>query len=143
MKNYEITFIVVGSATVSESDSALEEIKNSIKDAGGNITNEKRWGSRRLAYTIAKQEQGYYYTLNFDITGGALMQLDKMLKLHKKIIRHLITESYKKTGIINFNAEKARRLKAKKIEVQKSEEIVDEKDRQKKLDEALEKILEK
>lgn len=142
MKNYEITFLVPGNLSAEESDKVLEEVKNFIKDTGGIISNEKRWGSRRLAYTIKKQEQGYYYTLNFDIAGDQLGKLDKMLRLHKTILRHLVTETYKKTGTINFAVEKARRIKAKKTEAIKEEiVVVDEKDRQKKLDEALEKIL--
>lgn len=138
-KNYEITFIVPGNFSSEESDNILEEVKSLIKDLGGAITNEKRWGSRKLAYLIARQDKGFYYTLNFDFETSKIAEFSRTLEHHKNILRHLITESYKNAGKIVFEKGKGR------VEVKKTQDVkevkVNEKEREKKLDEALEKIL--
>ena len=138
-KNYEITFLVSGNLSSEESDNIFEEIKSQIKDLGGAVTNEKRWGPRKLAYLIARQEKGYYYTLNFDFETTKIAEFSRNLEHHKNILRHLITESYKNAGKIIFEKGKPR-VETKKPGVVK-ESKVDEKEREKKLNEALEKIL--
>lgn len=141
-KSYELSFIVPGSVSTEEGENILNGVKKYIQNLDGAITNEKKWGQRRLAYLIKKIDQGFYFSLNFDFVGANLAKLDRFILMHKNIIRHLISESYKKTGTIHFKDEKAGKEITKKMKKKVEDRPIDEKDRQKKLDEALEKILE-
>lgn len=141
-KSYELTFIVSGSVSTEEGENILNETKKYIQDLDGAITNEKKWGARRLAYPIKKIDQGYYFSLNFDFEGTNLAKLDRFLLMHKGIIRFLVSESYKKTGTMHFKDSRLGKETTKKVVKKAEDHPVDEKDRQKKLDEALEKILE-
>lgn len=140
MKNFEATFIVKGNLNAQASDAVLEAVKDQIKQLSGVITYEKRWGSRKLAYLIQKQDQAYYFTLQFDLKESEVKRLDQFILRNKDILRHLLIKSYKNVGTIDFEAEKQKRSKARK-EAAKAEPV-DEGERQAKLEKALEKILE-
>ena len=136
MKKYELTFIVKGQENIEKTDSIYEETRQFIQELNGSITNAKKWGSRKLAYVIDKLDNGVYYTLNFDFDPFELKKLQNFLKLHKEILRHLLIESYKKVGTFDFSH-------ANKKPISKEEKpVVDIKEREKKLAQVLEKILE-
>lgn len=90
MNKYELMFIV---KTTMESDAASKlanTYKTLIGDLKGEVTNFKDMGQRKLAYTINKQDNGFYYVINFNATSDAIKELDRRLGLDENIIRHLI-----------------------------------------------------
>jgi small subunit ribosomal protein S6 len=92
MNKYEVMFIV---KTTMESDAASKlanGYKKLIADEKGNVTNFKDMGQRKLAYTINKQTNGFYYVINFDANKEVVSELDRRLGLDENIIRHLITK---------------------------------------------------
>ena len=48
------------------------------------------WGKRTLAYTIRRQDTGYYVVANFDADGAALPEFERAIKLDDGVLRHLI-----------------------------------------------------
>lgn len=140
VKNFELTTLVKGSLSLEESNKIFEDLKELIKNLEGVITNEKIWGTRKLTYPIAKQEQAYFYTVNFDLDTAKSKNLNKPILLNQEIIRHLLTISYKKVGTIDFESEKQRVARSK--ETKAAEAPANTKEQEKKLEEALEKILE-
>ena len=90
MNKYEIMFIV---KTTMESDSASKlanTYKTLITDEKGEVTNFKDMGQRKLAYSIKKQNTGFYYVINFNATSDTVKELDRRLGLDENILRHLI-----------------------------------------------------
>lgn len=91
MNKYELMFIV---KTTMESEEALKIAKGYEKLIsevdGGKSTNFKDMGQKKLAYTIKKQVNGFYYVINFDGTSATVKELDRRLGLDENIIRHLI-----------------------------------------------------
>lgn len=90
MNKYELMFIV---KTTMESDAALKlakEYEKLISDCKGKVSNFKDMGQKKLAYTINKQINGFYYVINFDGSSDTIKELDRRLGLDENIIRHLI-----------------------------------------------------
>ena len=88
MNKYELMFIV---KTTMESDAAstlANSYKKIITDAKGEVTNFKDMG--KLAYTIQKQQNGFYYCINMFATAEIVKELDRRLGLDENILRHLI-----------------------------------------------------
>ena len=63
MRTYETTFIVNPQTDNATIDSQVGAISKLISDNGGEIINENRMGTRRLAYPIQKLTQGILYYL--------------------------------------------------------------------------------
>lgn len=90
MNKYELMFIV---KTTMESDAAsalANTYKKVITDAKGEVTNFKDMGQRKLAYTIQKQQNGFYYCIDMNANAEIVKELDRRLGLDENILRHLI-----------------------------------------------------
>ncbi len=89
MSRYDTTFIVnpqIGDEQVNASINTVTEI---ITSNNGEILRERRIGSRRLAYPIARQSHGYYVTLIHDGSPDVLPKLERHFKLGDSYLRHL------------------------------------------------------
>lgn len=89
MKKYEVMFIV----NVADDEvikSAVELVKNTIAKIGGTIDKEDEWGKRQLAYEVKHQTEGYYVVIDFLADPAQIRELDRVIKIHEEIIRHII-----------------------------------------------------
>lgn len=78
---YEITFI-----TKEETDPI---VKKTIESQDGKIVNEHFLGRKKFAYTINKQDAGFYTSYTFELDPSKLSELDKTIRLSGQVIRHL------------------------------------------------------
>ena len=53
------------------------------------------WGKRKLAYEIAKVNEGYYTLINFTASPELPKELDRVLRITDGIIRHMIVKEEK------------------------------------------------
>ena len=89
MRAYELMVIVGGSLEESAAHSWVGTITKSITAAGGSVHgNPDWWGRRRLAYPIKKSMDGYYAVFNVLAPGGALDEVERMMRLSDDILRH-------------------------------------------------------
>ena len=70
MRIYEELFIVRADATEEELDPLIEQLKGVITTAGGTVEKVDKWGVRRLAYRVAKQNEGQYILILFHAQAG-------------------------------------------------------------------------
>lgn len=93
MKNYEIMFIV--RTTLSEEDikKVVENFKAILTDNGAKIVDSTEMGQRELAYEIKKCKTGYYYVVTVETSDDkAINEFDRLARINKDILRHLITK---------------------------------------------------
>ncbi|PIR55571.1 30S ribosomal protein S6 [Candidatus Peregrinibacteria bacterium CG10_big_fil_rev_8_21_14_0_10_36_19] len=93
MQSYEIMVIVRPGLGEQKTLEVLGEIKGLISSNGGKVTAEDLWGTRDLAYTIKKHDQGYYAVFNFKLEPTKLQALNKPLNLNQEVLRYLITKT--------------------------------------------------
>ena len=51
-----------------------------------------RWGKRHLAYPVKKQADGYYVLINFEGEPDVIKEIDRVIKIHDTILKHLIVK---------------------------------------------------
>ncbi len=93
MKLYELTVILDSSLDESTQTAEIEKIEKSITSSGGKIHKLDRWGNKRLAYEINKQNQGYYVFFLFDANPGLTTEIERGMKLNENILRFLTVVS--------------------------------------------------
>jgi len=65
---------------------ALERISR-IASEGGQVGKVDRWGRRRLAFEIARQNEGYYVVAEFTADPGVIAELERALHLADEVLR--------------------------------------------------------
>jgi len=89
LRRYETTFIVNPQVDDAAIDRQVNAVIDLIKNNGGQILRETRWGTRRMAYPIAGLTQGFYASIVFDGENQVLPVLERHYQLEEPYIRYL------------------------------------------------------
>lgn len=91
MRAYEMTFILAPTLEPEGLAAEIEAIKKLIAGEGGEITAEKEWGRRKLAYPIQDHSEGVYHILRFTLGPKGLADVNRYISLNdEKFLRHLV-----------------------------------------------------
>lgn len=71
-------------------DDICDRVAAYIRDNDGEVLEEERWGSRRLAYPIEKKRNGYYGLVFFQAAPDFIARLDRALRINDDILRHMV-----------------------------------------------------
>lgn len=91
MKKYEVMFIV-DIANEEVIQAAVKLVQDTIVRIGGTVTKVDEWGKRNLAYEVKHQNEGYYVVIDFEADPSQIAELDRIIKIHEEIIRHIIVK---------------------------------------------------
>ena len=91
MKKYEVMFIV-DIANEEVIQAAVKLVQDTIVRIGGIVTKVDEWGKRHLAYEVKHQNEGYYVVIDFEADPSQIAELDRIIKIHEEIIRHIIVK---------------------------------------------------
>lgn len=86
---YETIFIVDPTLNEEARTALIERFKTLI-ETNGTIDEVDEWGSRRLAYEINDQREGYYVLVNFTSAPDFPAELDRIYKITEGIMRSII-----------------------------------------------------
>jgi len=89
---YETIFIVNPDVSQENTESITDNFVERIEKAGGRIVKREYWGSRPLAYSIAKRKRGHYVMLVTDGEPAAVAALEHAIRLDERIMRFLTTK---------------------------------------------------
>ena len=95
MRKYENIFVAHPSLDEEAVKALIEKFKGVIENGGGTVDNVDFWGKRKLAYEIAKVNEGYYTLINFTASQELPKELDRVLRITDGIIRHMIVKEEK------------------------------------------------
>ncbi|MFA6305832.1 MAG: 30S ribosomal protein S6 [Candidatus Gracilibacteria bacterium] len=105
---YELMVILMPDMGESKTAEELQEVREQITSNGGEIFDEDLWGVRKLAYSIKKQENGYYAVFNFTFDTDKVHELEKTLILNPQVIRQLVirvSDAYTLKKLEEYTAE--------------------------------------
>ncbi|MFC1542587.1 30S ribosomal protein S6 [Pseudomonadota bacterium] len=88
---YETIFIVNPDVSQENTESITDNFVERVEKAGGRIVKREYWGSRPLAYSIAKRKRGHYVMLVTDGEPQAVDTLEQAIRLDERILRFLTT----------------------------------------------------
>lgn len=91
VKKYEVMFIV-NAANDEVIKAAVKLVQDTITRIGGTVGKVDEWGKRHLAYEVRHQSEGYYVVVDFQADPAEIKELDRVIKIHEEIIRHIIVK---------------------------------------------------
>jgi len=91
MRTYELMFVVDPRVADEDVVTMMQEYKQMISAGGSQVTKEENWGRRKLAYPIAKLNEGKYVLLGIESEGGktSLPEVEHRMRQNDKILRYL------------------------------------------------------
>jgi small subunit ribosomal protein S6 len=88
MRPYE-TLVVLSNELGGGKEPLVERCREIIKTQGGVVDNSHDWGSRKLAYPIAKQSEGHYFLLEYQAPPEAVSELERTLRIADGVLRYM------------------------------------------------------
>ncbi len=113
MRIYEELFIVRPDATEEEIDPFIEQMKQVIVSAGGTVDKVDKWGIRKLAYRVAKRDEGYYVLFQITSDPDAVKEMERRLRVTDLVVKSITVRIDEKLKKIE-KRKKAREKRAKR-----------------------------
>ena len=90
MRLYEAVYIFDAAMDEAAINAKLERHHALVTGKEGEVTAVDHWGSRQLAYPVAKNKTGYYVVAQFNGDPDALPEFERALKLDETLLRYLV-----------------------------------------------------
>ncbi len=87
---YEAVYIFDAVLDEASINQKLERYHGLATVNQGEVTAVDHWGTRQLAYPIAKKKTGYYVVAQFMADSSALPEFERALKLDESLLRYLL-----------------------------------------------------
>ena len=86
---YDLIFICRPATPEDEVNKIVTTLEHSVAEHGGKIEKMERWGTRRLAYRVAKHREGFFVYMVVKSTQGDLIkELERRLKVSDPVIKY-------------------------------------------------------
>ena len=89
MALYEHLLIARQDISAQQVDALATHLKTIVEGEGGKVEKQEYWGLRGLAYRIKKNRKGHYVLLNINAPAGAVIELERQLKINEDVLRYL------------------------------------------------------
>ncbi|MCX6357804.1 MAG: 30S ribosomal protein S6 [Candidatus Aureabacteria bacterium] len=93
LKSYEVMLILKPELPDDQAAKAMEGIAGEITKLGGQVAPYTMPPKGRLAYRVAKHDDGYCVCLKFQLLPSALVSFKERLRMNTDVLRDLITVS--------------------------------------------------
>ncbi len=110
MRIYEELFIIRPDAVEEEIDAGIEQLKQVVANSGGTMNKVEKWGKRKLAYRVAKREEGIYVLLEFSAGPDTVKEVERRLRVSDMVLKYLTVRIDEKLKRI----EKRRKMREKR-----------------------------
>jgi small subunit ribosomal protein S6 len=87
LRQYEVMLILPAEADEPVVSGTVDRITKVVSEGGGEVGKIDQWGRRRLAYEIARQNEGYYVVVEFQVDPVAITELERTLHLADEVLR--------------------------------------------------------
>jgi small subunit ribosomal protein S6 len=86
---YDLVFIVRPATPEEEIKKVLTVVEHTVAEKGGKIEKTEHWGTRKLAYRVAKHREGIYVHQEIRTTHGELIaELERRLRVQDNVIKY-------------------------------------------------------
>jgi len=86
---YDLIFICRPATPEEEINKIISTIETSTTEHGGKVEKTERWGTRRLAYRVAKHREGFFVYMSISSTQGDIIkELERRLKVSDPVIKY-------------------------------------------------------
>jgi small subunit ribosomal protein S6 len=89
MRRYETFIILDPDLTAEQRLPVIDRVRDILTQMSGFLIRIDEWGSRKLAYTIAKKERGYYVRFDFCGTGQLVNEMERFCRIDERVLKHM------------------------------------------------------
>jgi small subunit ribosomal protein S6 len=96
---YEELFILKPDTPEEEADGFIQQIQNVITTGKGTVDKTDKWGTRKLAYRVAKYSEGQYVLIQFTADPSLVHEVERRMRVSDLVIKFIsvrIDEKLKK-----------------------------------------------
>jgi len=87
---YDLIFICRPATPEEEMKKIITALEHTCAEKGGKIEKVEQWGTRKLAYRVAKHREGMYVYFQIKTTHGELIsELERRLRVQDAVIKYL------------------------------------------------------
>src|ERR1700747_3263591 len=87
---YDLIFICMPATPEEEIAKIVSTLEQTASEHGGKVEKAENWGTRKMAYRVAKQREGLYVYLSLHSTeGGLIKELERRLKVTDAVIKYM------------------------------------------------------
>ena len=93
MKEYELAVIFDASLEEEKIEQEIGKQTTLLEKENCEIVKIDKWGVKRLAYPIKKQENGFYVFIYFNGSSKVIAEIDHINKINELVLRHVVVKS--------------------------------------------------
>jgi small subunit ribosomal protein S6 len=87
---YDLIFICMPTTPEEEIAKIIGTLEQAAAERGGKVEKLEKWGTRKLAYRVSKQREGYFVYMALRSTQGELIkELERRLKVTDAVIKYM------------------------------------------------------
>src|SRR5439155_15117051 len=87
---YDLIFIIRPATPEDEIKKVEHVVEHACSEKGGKIEKTEHWGTRKLAYRVAKHREGIYVYFQIRTNHGELLaELERRLRVQDSVIKYL------------------------------------------------------
>ena len=86
---YETVFISPPGLAEDAVEKIIGDVKDTFVSRGAEIVRIERWGRRRLAYRIDKQQEGWYVLMHVKGPGTAVEEVERKMRINEGVLKYL------------------------------------------------------
>jgi small subunit ribosomal protein S6 len=87
-RSYEVMFIVRPDMVEEDLNKLISTLDSTVTSAGGTVKSEV-WGKRRLAYKVAKFNDGIFVLMMIEGPGALVHEVERRLRVTEQVIKFL------------------------------------------------------
>ncbi|MFW8600993.1 30S ribosomal protein S6 [Desulfobacterota bacterium M19] len=125
MRRYETIYIIRPTANEDDITTIIDRTNAVIEKAGGTIIKLDRWGLRKLAYLIKKENQGYYVFTEYAGIPAAVDEIERLFRIDENTMKYMTIKIQDKY-IPDAPEPEAETIPAEEVETQEAPEAVTE-----------------
>lgn len=91
MNKYESVIIINSGLEDAKIKAVIEKFSTLINE-NGKVENVEEVGTKKLAYEIAKQKEGYYVVINFEANPAFIAELERIYRITDEVIKFIVVK---------------------------------------------------
>lgn len=113
LKTYETIYVAKNNTEEAELEKINQKIKDFAQKSGGEFGVFDNWGTKDLAYKIAKQDKGKYCYLSYTADTSVVKDIDFFLKINEAVLTSLTIKVFDTANLENVRKPSFKNTKQK------------------------------
>jgi small subunit ribosomal protein S6 len=89
MRHYETLFIVTPDSSEEDLKAVATKIKGVVTGMNGIVTSYDEQGRKKLAYSVKKQNKGYYVLMDYVGAADIVSEIERNMRLDDRVLKYL------------------------------------------------------